>query len=110
MSDASLSAFVAAYLLSPGAYEQILRTGSCVRCRSYGATHLQTLLLPPVVRSATITENYWRLGTAAANLDVAWHDGVLMIEQMLEMPSLKAIWQTQTPRMMSHHNTSTAGY
>ena len=48
VQDVSLAAFVAAYLLSRGAHEQILRTGSGVRYRSYSAAHLKNLLLPPL--------------------------------------------------------------
>jgi hypothetical protein len=86
VADAPLEAYVAAYLLSAGAHEQILRTGSGVRYRSYAATQLRQLLLPPLSRSSQIVEQYWRLRRAATNLHSAWHAGISTLETMLEMP------------------------
>jgi hypothetical protein len=85
-NDVSLAPYIAAYLLSQGAHEQILRTGSGVRYRSYAVGYLRQLLLPPLSQASEIGDNYWRLRTAAANLDEAWHAGISTIENILSMP------------------------
>jgi hypothetical protein len=87
IDDVSLAPYVAAYLLSQGAHEQILRTGSGVRYRSYAAGHLRKLLLPPPSRAARIADNYWRLRRAAADLGTAWQAGITVIENILDMPA-----------------------
>lgn len=86
VSDVSLAAYVVAYLLSRGAHEQILRTGSGVRYRSYSAKHLENLLLPPLAHAEKIADSYWRLRRAAAQLDSAWHAGIATIEKLLDIP------------------------
>ncbi|MFI2644806.1 hypothetical protein [Streptomyces sp. NPDC018610] len=89
--------FVAAYLLSKGAHEQILRSGTGVRFRSYNTVELARLLIPPKESVAEISQAFRSVEAHARNLDAVWASGVMSLENMLGMPSATPISGPEEP-------------